>query len=48
MSNPWTEPATPWPNQFPVPDGVVPTAEVSQDADLFDDDDDDPEMEMED
>ncbi len=36
----------PWPNQTPVVDGVIPTEEVDQDPDLFEDDDDDPEMEM--
>jgi hypothetical protein len=38
----------PWPNQTPVVDGVIPTEEVDQDPDLFEDDDDDPDMEMED
>lgn len=36
----------PWPNQTPVVDGVIPTEEVEQDPDLFEDDADDPEMEM--
>lgn len=31
-----TDPTTPWPNQQPVVDGVVPTEEISQDPDLFD------------
>jgi hypothetical protein len=35
-----------WPNQQPVVDGVIPTDEVDQTPDLFEDDDDDPEMEM--
>ena len=38
-----TEPqsnSTPWPNQTPVVDGIVPVAEVPQDPDLFDDDTD--------
>jgi len=35
----------PWPNQQPVVDGIVPTVDVPQDCDLFEDDDDDPEME---
>ena len=32
---------TPWPNQTPVVDGIVPVSEVPQDPDLFDDDTDD-------
>lgn len=32
---------SPWPNQTPVVDGVVPVEEVPQDPDLFADDTDD-------
>ena len=35
---------TPWPNQFPVVEGLVDSDEVSQDPDLFADDDSDYEM----
>lgn len=38
-------PGVPWPNQQEPIDGVVPTAEISQDADLFEDDDLDAVME---
>lgn len=40
------EDSTPWPNQDPVMDGVVPADEVSQDPDLFDEDDIDEDLEM--
>lgn len=33
-------PGVPWPNQKEVIDGIVPTSEVPQDPDLFEDDDD--------
>ncbi|MGG5257445.1 hypothetical protein [Phycicoccus avicenniae] len=33
------QPATPWPNQTPIVDGVTPEADVPQDPNLFADDD---------
>ena len=36
---------TPWPNQEPVIDGIIPTIDVPQDPDLFEDDDEDLEEE---
>lgn len=41
-----TTPETPWPNQTPVVDGVVPTEEVSQDPDLLENEED-TDLEME-
>jgi len=39
--------STPWPNQDPVVDGVVPAEQVPQDEDLFTGDDVDDDLEME-
>lgn len=39
--------ADPWPNQQEPVDGLVPTSEVSQDPDFFEDDVDDPDLQME-
>lgn len=39
---------TPWPNQTPVVDGIVPVEEVPQEADFLDIDPDDDDLEMED
>lgn len=44
MSEPHVE--TPWPNQEPVVDGVVPVEDVPQDPDFLSEEDEDLDVEM--